>query len=866
MFLWLRKRTLLTLLVVASVAVVLFGAGTFLLQKEFYNKHSLPVKQQFAKITAMELDRVFFLYQQQLEALADSLSLKSPPKVTYLKDLMDLDLDTMDLDIFSQDSGWLVCNNYCLHNDPNDVAGVEWRTKVSKGISYFTDVHSCKVKHNLPEHKKNSGQCVGIAVPIIRQSLVQGFLIAEIPLDFIQNQFGVFGFGKYGSLAISDIKQNLLLSSFEQRTPDSKTNFESFNINFAPLGLPAKSGWKIGIIKNTDALNSHLLNVAVIFSMLALLLILFFALILLIISRMGVQPIQEFIKALRFLKDGQHYTRLSQIQHPEIQKISGSISSELQEKIHLRKMVRELSQKVSEAQNEIKVLQELEREFHSIFSTYPFPVAIVDLNSGHVVDSNREFENLRASAKNSSTKSSIGELISLQKDDTGINLTAPISETQTFPKEPQSGVLHRESGDRVFVDVYFRSIVYAQKNHLVIVMQDNSEKRIMTEKLAKVSAESEKITHYKDTFLMKMTDSLREPINSLSERALKLIAEVPVGPMAGMLEDMHFELYRLLEQLRDMTDYAELEAGMLSSEPHVVNFGQVLDEIENRTRKLCGIKRISYRTQRDPKLPEFLESNFPSLQRILEAIVFNAVDNMKSGSIYMRALLAGWDGEEARIRMEIIHSAGSPAGTSTQAFEFNEAKDDLQKPRDQALGMMITHALLKKLGGDMGSVTAMSNKTYWIEFSAAISSASGDYPASNASQTSEFSEFSEVIGILPVENQNKKVWDLNAALDLFGNNKMILKMSAEKFSSQTGSQLENLQEYIQQENREEAAKIAHKMAGGAGSLALHSLSETAKTLENKARDTTEKLEPVFESLFAEWQSIRGHLQKFIEQS
>jgi len=857
MFLWLRKRTLLALLLIISVACFLFGVGTFLLQKDFYSKHALPVKQQFAKLTAMELDRVFFFYQQQLETLADSMSLHRPPKVAYLQDLMELDLDTLDLDIFSQDSGWLVCSNYCLQKDPRVSNAAEWRTKVRKGISSFTDVHTCRVKE-INTHKVSSPvQCVGMAIPIIRQSMVQGFLVAEIPLEFIQAQFGVFGFGKYGSLAISDIHDNILKSNADQLTPVDEAHFESFNVNFSPLGLPAKAGWEIGIIKNSDALTSNLIHVSVVFSALALLLILFFGLILLIISRMGLQPIQEFSKALRFLKDGQYYARLSQLMHPEIQKIADSIRSEVQEKIQLRKKVRELNQKVGEIQNEVRVLEELEREFHSIFAENPFPLAIIDLNSGHIVESNREFEALQASGKNSASKNSIGDLIALQKADVNINLSAPISETQKFPHEPQLGILHRESGDRVFVDVYFRSIVYAQKHHLVVVLHDNSEKRIMSEQLAKVSAESEKINQYKDTFLMKMTDSLREPINSLSERALKLIAEVPVGPMAGMLEDMHFELYRLLEQLRDMTDYAELEAGMLTAEPHVVNFVKILDEIENRTRKLCGIKRISYHTQRDPKLPEFLESDFPSLQRILEAIVFNAVDNIHSGNIYMRALLAGWDGEEARIRMEIIHNADSLIDSNRNAMALNHGKNDERDPKAQTLGVMITHALLKKLGGDMGSVTSMSSKTYWIEFSANIpTNSDSSIPAA----------ISETIGNLVEENKKTESWDKKAALELFGNNEMILKMSAEKFYSQTGSQLENLRQSIAAGNREDVAKIAHKMAGGAGSLALKTLARIAKTIENQARDTNDELDSIFESLAAEWQSNQVHLQNFIEQS
>jgi HPt (histidine-containing phosphotransfer) domain-containing protein len=74
------------------------------------------------------------------------------------------------------------------------------------------------------------------------------------------------------------------------------------------------------------------------------------------------------------------------------------------------------------------------------------------------------------------------------------------------------------------------------------------------------------------------------------------------------------------------------------------------------------------------------------------------------------------------------------------------------------------------------------------------------------------------------------------------------------------SDLEKLNSAIDEGNGEEAANAAHSIKGAAGNLGLVDLSETAKEIEEKARNN--RLEEIAESA----QALKGKLEEIAERA
>jgi CheY-like chemotaxis protein len=252
---------------------------------------------------------------------------------------------------------------------------------------------------------------------------------------------------------------------------------------------------------------------------------------------------------------------------------------------------------------------------------------------------------------------------------------------------------------------------------------DMTEQRQAQDELRKAKEIAESSSRSKTTFLASMSHELRTPLNiilgyshllqhdhSMTDNQLEKIRTIE---RSGM---------HLLEQITDILDAAQIEAGKIVLVPEAVDLRKFVRYVCNFFSTTAMKKGIEFVTEIDKTIPPLLMVDMRRLQQILLNLIGNAVKFTHKGKITVSVQPGGYtqpaSAEEFALEISVEDSGiGIAAEEQSQIFEPFVILDSNQAANEgTGLGLSIVQQLVHLMGGAIRLESeAGRGSRFWFE-------------------------------------------------------------------------------------------------------------------------------------------------------
>jgi signal transduction histidine kinase/ActR/RegA family two-component response regulator len=250
-----------------------------------------------------------------------------------------------------------------------------------------------------------------------------------------------------------------------------------------------------------------------------------------------------------------------------------------------------------------------------------------------------------------------------------------------------------------------------ENEHQLRLLQDEVAAHNVTEAaLQKAKEAAESANFAKSRYLVNVSHEIRSPLNSIYgySQLLERGSDVSPAEAAKVVRRSSEHLINLVEGLLDIS---QVESGVLRITNDTVRFPPFVDQIANMFRPQAQSKGIAYLFERTPHLPDFVRTDQKRLRQILINLLSNAIKFTKAGSVTFRVTY-----RSQLATFEIIDTGiGIAAEDLERVFEpFERGGDpDAQREKGVGLGLAITQALVRILGGDLAVASEPGKGTHF---------------------------------------------------------------------------------------------------------------------------------------------------------
>ena len=217
-------------------------------------------------------------------------------------------------------------------------------------------------------------------------------------------------------------------------------------------------------------------------------------------------------------------------------------------------------------------------------------------------------------------------------------------------------------------------------------------------------------SRYKSQFLANMSHELRTPLNSLLILS-KLLNENPERNLTDKQREfaktIHAAGSDLLALINDILDLSKIESGTVSLEVTEVAFDELFEHLERTFRQVAEERKLSFRIERDPKLPGRVRTDSKRLQQVLRNLLSNAFKFTEKGGVTFT--LGSAESSPLRAGAEWLAFSVSDTGIGIAEdkqriiFEAFQQADGTtsRKYGGTGLGLAISREIARLLGGEI---------------------------------------------------------------------------------------------------------------------------------------------------------------------
>ncbi|HEX7760514.1 MAG TPA: ATP-binding protein [Caulobacteraceae bacterium] len=264
---------------------------------------------------------------------------------------------------------------------------------------------------------------------------------------------------------------------------------------------------------------------------------------------------------------------------------------------------------------------------------------------------------------------------------------------------------------------------------MIDVSRDVTERVATWAALQAAKAEAESANRAKADFLANVSHEIRTPMNGVLG-ALHLLESETISSEGRELMRQANGCGRMLSQLlNDLLDFSKIEAGQLELSPEPTDLGEVLRSVtalldgQARGKGLdlrCEIVGRDHEGARCGDL--WIEADSIRLRQALFNLVGNAVKFTVRGHVAVRLAVEPAPDGRRHVRVEVEDTGiGLTAEAQSHLFErFRQGEGNTTRRFGGAgLGLSITRALVRMMGGDIGFTSAEGQgSTFWLAFEA----------------------------------------------------------------------------------------------------------------------------------------------------
>jgi two-component system sensor histidine kinase RpfC len=209
----------------------------------------------------------------------------------------------------------------------------------------------------------------------------------------------------------------------------------------------------------------------------------------------------------------------------------------------------------------------------------------------------------------------------------------------------------------------------------------------------------------KSRFLANISHEIRTPLNAVvgfSSLLNKVEDREKQKQIVGRIQDASNSLTDLVE---GVLDFSRIESGRIHLKKEVVDLRELVDSIGGMFSLQAARKGVSYSTDMDPALPQFVFCDTQRLRQVLVNLIGNAVKFTVEGkiSVSVRGIQSG--GDRHLIRFEVQDTGpGIHEDFRPHVFgRFKQADDSAKRLHGGAgLGTAISKTLVELMGGEIG--------------------------------------------------------------------------------------------------------------------------------------------------------------------
>jgi PAS domain S-box-containing protein len=231
--------------------------------------------------------------------------------------------------------------------------------------------------------------------------------------------------------------------------------------------------------------------------------------------------------------------------------------------------------------------------------------------------------------------------------------------------------------------------------------------RHINEDLTAAKIRAEESDNLKTAFLANMSHEIRTPMNAIvGFSGFLLNPGLSHEKLASYVQIIKASSLQLLTVIGDIIDISKIETGQMIIESEPVNINNLLDELFITYKKIVEIKKIKlYYSPDHPHEPVQVETDGNRIRQILCNLLNNAIKFTTEGEIEF-----GYHLTEHAVEF-FVKDTGIGIAPENHALVFQRfrqvgAADDLIYGGN-GLGLSISSALIKRLGGNFAVVSAL---------------------------------------------------------------------------------------------------------------------------------------------------------------
>ncbi|MEA2785013.1 MAG: two-component system, sensor histidine kinase and response regulator [Candidatus Eremiobacteraeota bacterium] len=252
----------------------------------------------------------------------------------------------------------------------------------------------------------------------------------------------------------------------------------------------------------------------------------------------------------------------------------------------------------------------------------------------------------------------------------------------------------------------------------IIILRDITQRKVAEEAIRAAHDRAIEAAEVKSQFLATMSHEIRTPINAVVGMS-ELLLQTPLSDEAReYATTVRDSAESLLAIVNDILDFSKIEAGRMQIDS--APFSPVV-AVENATDILAAAARkkgLSLSTYVAPDVPLRVAGDADRLRQVLLNLIGNAVKFTAAGSVTVRAVVDGVEGDAVELRFSVSDTGpGIAQDAAEQLFEPFRQADQSTRRRfgGTGLGLSISRRLVELMGGKIGFDSSPGRgSTFWF--------------------------------------------------------------------------------------------------------------------------------------------------------
>lgn len=275
--------------------------------------------------------------------------------------------------------------------------------------------------------------------------------------------------------------------------------------------------------------------------------------------------------------------------------------------------------------------------------------------------------------------------------------------SQTTGKAHFESVHYKRDGTNFPVDVtvYYQAEKENKPARFIAFVSDITERKAFEEDLLKTKIAAENANHAKSVFLANMSHELRTPLNAILGFA-QLLSRNNTVPEAAR-NDVQTIIrcgQQLLSLINDVLEISSIETGHLKPRFDIINLPNLLLSLTESIH--ISNRNVWFHFEPASSLPEFIETDFGKLRRILQNLLSNALKFTHQGSITLQVYIHLEDEQE--MLCVAVTDTGVGIDEKDKEFLFKpffQSQYGMNLGTGTGLGLYISQEYAKLLGGQI---------------------------------------------------------------------------------------------------------------------------------------------------------------------